>query len=227
MRSYDQYCGLARALDVVGDRWTLLIVRELLIHDGARYTDLRRGLPGIATNLLADRLRELEANGIVSREEAPPPVATTLFRLTTRGEALRPVVEAIGQWGQPLLAGTAPDAEFRSHWLVLPLERMLADHAPAAPPITIQLLTGDQPMLVETVDGRVAVRPGTAEQPTATLEGPPGLVMEVLVHRLDLATARRRGLRVRGEPAAVQRVAPAAVDSSDVPRAAGQALAGG
>src|SRR5213082_2257205 len=99
MRSYRQYCALARALDVVGDRWTLLIVRELLIRGPSRYTDLQYGLPGIATNLLADRLRELEAEGIVTKEDAPPPVATTLFRLTPRGEALDSVLTALGRWG--------------------------------------------------------------------------------------------------------------------------------
>src|ERR671928_603445 len=99
MRSYGQYCALAKALDVIGDRWSLLIVRELLLRDACRYTDLREGLPGIATNLLADRLRELEAAGIVSREEAPPPIATTLFRLTPRGEQLGPVLDHLSVWG--------------------------------------------------------------------------------------------------------------------------------
>ena len=95
MRSYDEYCALAKSLDVVGDRWTLLIVRELELRGACRYTDLRNGLPGIATNLLADRLRELEAAGLVAREEAPPPVATTLFQLTERGNVrdLMPRVE--------------------------------------------------------------------------------------------------------------------------------------
>jgi DNA-binding HxlR family transcriptional regulator len=95
MGSYGEYCSLAKALDVVGDRLTLLIVRELTIRGPSRYTDLRNGLPGIATNLLADRLRELEQAGIVDREEAPPPVATTLFALTPRGEELRPAVEEL------------------------------------------------------------------------------------------------------------------------------------
>ena len=93
MRSYGQYCSIAKALDVVGDRWTLLIIRELLIRGACRYTDLKDGLPGIATNLLADRLRELESAGLIRREEAPPPVATTLFHLTEAGAALLPVVE--------------------------------------------------------------------------------------------------------------------------------------
>src|SRR5882724_1705673 len=99
MKSYNQYCGLANALDVIGDRWTLLIVRELLIRGACRYTDLRNGLPGIATNLLAERLRELEEAGVIEREAAPPPVATTLFRLTARGAALDAVMREIGRWG--------------------------------------------------------------------------------------------------------------------------------
>src|SRR5262249_49373954 len=112
MRTYDQYCAIAMALDAVGDRWTLLIVRELLIQERCRYTDLRNGLPGIASNLLVDRLRELEERGIVTREEAPPPIATTLFRLTPRGEALKPVLAALGQWGAPLLAQAPEHAPF-------------------------------------------------------------------------------------------------------------------
>ena len=105
MRSYRQYCGLAKALDVIGDRWNLLIVRELLARSPARYTDLHNGLPGIATNLLADRLRELEAAGVVRKYEAPPPVATTVFELTARGEDLWPAIRELGRWGRPLLAG--------------------------------------------------------------------------------------------------------------------------
>src|SRR5438445_6248170 len=102
MRSYEQHCALARALDVVGDRWTLLIVRELMIRQPCRYTDLQYGLPGIATNLLADRLRQMEEAGIITREAAPPPIATAVFQLTERGEALRPAMAALGQWGAPL-----------------------------------------------------------------------------------------------------------------------------
>src|SRR5271156_5649061 len=108
MRSYGQYCALAKALDVIGDRWTLRIVRELLIRGACRYTDLRHGLPGIATNLLAERLRELEQAGLVRREDAPPPIATALFSLTPRGEQLRPVVYELGRWGAPLMLETAP-----------------------------------------------------------------------------------------------------------------------
>src|SRR3954449_9373493 len=93
MRSYDEYCAIAKSLDVIGDRWTLLIVRELALRGACRYTDVRKGLPGIASNLLADRLRELERAGVIAREDAPPPIATTLFRLTTRDELLRLVLD--------------------------------------------------------------------------------------------------------------------------------------
>jgi len=206
VRTYDQYCAAAKALDVVGDRWTLLIVRELLIRDGCRYTDLQYGLPGIATNLLANRLRELEENGIVTREAAPPPVATTLFRLTPRGRALKPVLIALGEWGGELMPG-APDCEFRSHWLALPLERCLKDHSPDAPPVTIEIRTGEQPLLIQTDNGRVHVRPGTATTPDATLSGPPPLILGLLGGELDLAAARAQGLEFDGDPDALRRVA--------------------
>jgi DNA-binding HxlR family transcriptional regulator len=208
VKTYDQYCAAARALDVVGDRWTLLIVRELLVQEPCRYTDLRYGLPGIATNLLADRLRELEENDIIVREEAPPPVATTLFRLTPRGEELRPVLEALGRWGRPLLQQTSGDADFRSHWLALPLEFQLKDNAPDRPPVTIEVHTGDRPIVIEAVEGTVRVRPGTVADPDARLSGTPPLVLGVLTGELDLAKARAAGLEFEGDHKALRRVRP-------------------
>src|SRR5260370_39964239 len=113
MKTYGQYCGIAKALDLIGDRWTLLIVRELLIRERCRYTDLRDGLPGVATNLLAGRLREMERAGIVEREEAPAPIAATLFKLTGRGKALQPVIEQIGLWGGALIGRRKKTDAFR------------------------------------------------------------------------------------------------------------------
>src|SRR5260370_8559436 len=124
---------MAEALEVVGERWTLLIVRELLIQGACRYTDLRNGLPGIATNLLAERLREMEKAGLIVREDAPPPVATALFHLTERGAKLRPVVEALAGWGGPLVTRPIGDDEFRSHCLALPLTPHLTAHPPDRP----------------------------------------------------------------------------------------------
>ena len=133
MRSYGQYCSVAKALDVIGDRWTLLVIRELLLQGPCRYTDLKNGLPGIATNLLSDRLRELEAVGLVRREEAAPPVATTLFHLTEAGASLEPALDALGAWGIRYMTQPADGDEFRSHWLTFPVSLFLHDSEPGRP----------------------------------------------------------------------------------------------
>lgn len=206
VRSYQQYCAVAKALDVVGDRWVLLIVRELMTSGPSRYTDLLNGLPGIATNLLADRLREMEHSGIVRREDAPPPVATTLFSLTERGEALRPLLDDLGRWGAPLMGVPQPNNVFRSHWLVFPFDAYLTDRTPDEAPIAIEVRTGDEPMVIETVEGSVRTRRGTAEKPDAILEGRPGLILGLLAGRFDLAEARRRGLTFKGIQEALTRV---------------------
>ncbi|MGI9051999.1 MAG: winged helix-turn-helix transcriptional regulator [Ilumatobacteraceae bacterium] len=98
MRSYGQYCPVAVALDVVGDRWTLLILRELLMGE-RRFTDLRVALPGLAPNLLTERLRELEAGGLVERRELPPPIARTVYAATADGRATAPVLQALARYG--------------------------------------------------------------------------------------------------------------------------------
>jgi DNA-binding HxlR family transcriptional regulator len=210
MRSYDQFCPAARALDIVGDRWTLLIVRELLNRQPCRYTDLRYGLPGIATNLLADRLRELEEHGLVTKETAPPPVATALYRLTPRGAALETVLDALGLWGMQLLAETS-DETFRSHWLKFPLEHQLTDHAPDRPRVTMEIRTADQPMLVETVGGAVHVRPGADPHADVTITGTPRVVLGLLMGAIDVTAARAAGLEVDGDVVALARIQPAAV----------------
>lgn len=207
MRSYGQYCGVARALDVVGDRWTLLIVRELFLLGASRYTDLRNGLPGIATNLLVARLRELEEAGIIAREDAPPPIAATLYYLTDRGEELEPVIRALGLWGGPLMSKPAAnDDAFRSYWLARPLGLHLTDRTPEAPPVTIEIRTGDEPMIVETLNGAIHVRRGSAQQPDAVLTGPPHLVIGALTGRLSLADAMAAGAQYDGDPAILRRV---------------------
>jgi DNA-binding HxlR family transcriptional regulator len=206
MKSYEQYCGLAKALDVVGDRWTLLIVRELMIRGAARYTDLQYGLPGIATNLLADRLRQLEEHGVVAREAAPPPIATTLFRLTPRGEELLPALAALGRWGRPLLDETVEGAVFRPHWLVLPLRIALSEHVPDGRPATIEVRTGDQAITIESDGGRIDVRLGALAKPDAVITGTPGVVLDLLAGRADLEEAESRGLQVEGDPEVIGRV---------------------
>src|SRR6201992_2978862 len=153
MRSYDEYCSVAKSLDLIGDRWTLLVVRELLLRGPSRYTDLRNGLPGIATNLLADRLRDLEAAGLLVREEPPPPVATTLFRLTERGEGLPPVLVELMRWGLPLMTEQREGEPVSSHWLAGALEAMVSHIQPEGDPVTLELPLGDQPITIAAAAG--------------------------------------------------------------------------
>jgi DNA-binding HxlR family transcriptional regulator len=210
MRSYSQYCAVAKALDVLGDRWTLLIIRELLLSGPSRYTDLRNGLPGVATNLLADRLRELEAAGLIEREDAPPPVASTLFRLTARGEAIRPVIHELGLWGVPYMAeGPEPQDVFRGRWLVWPAELFLTDSEPDGPPLAIELRAEGEAVVIEAEDGVVTVRAGSAEQADAVISGAPHEILGLLSGHLDVEEARRRGLEVEGAVGVLDRLTPA------------------
>lgn len=205
MRTYGQFCALARALDVVGDRWTLLIVRELLIRP-CRYTDLRDGLPGIATNLLAERLRELEAADVVQREEPEPPVATAVYRLTERGEQLRPVVHQLLQWGAPLMVEGAGADEFRSRWLGVAMEALLNRPGAATPDVVVQLDTGDEQLVIEASGGRVRGRTDTAPEPDAVVHGPPDAVLGVVMGFLEPGRQRGRGVTIDGDPDALVRL---------------------
>jgi DNA-binding HxlR family transcriptional regulator len=207
VRSYGQYCAIAKALDLVGDRWTLLIVRELLLSGPSRYTDLRNALPGVATNLLAERLRELGEAGIVRVDAAAPPVATTLYSLTERGAALEPVLRELGRWGVPMMAAGPADGDaFRSHWLTFPVSEFLADHAPEDPPAAIELRTGEEPVTIEARDGAVRLVRGAAQQPALVLSAAPFVIVGVLAGELGLDRARALGLRVEGDTSLLQRV---------------------
>ncbi|MFE7140731.1 winged helix-turn-helix transcriptional regulator [Streptomyces sp. NPDC057644] len=119
-RSYDQFDATARALDSVGDRWTLLIVRELL-GGPRRYTDLHADLPGVSTDVLASRLKDMEQGGLALRRKLPPPSAASVYELTERGHGLLPVLTALAAWGAPALAERRPTDAVRAHWFALPL----------------------------------------------------------------------------------------------------------
>ncbi len=197
MRSYDQYCGLARALDVVGDRWTLLIVRELLVAP-RRYGALLADLPGIATNLLADRLRHLEAAGVLQRTGTGP---TTRYALTARGRELEPAVLALASWGGPTLVDRGPTDTFRPHWLVLGLRALLGAAADPRLTVTVDLEVEGGTVHVAADHGRVATGPGAAD-PVAdvVLAGDAPTVLGVvagLVPFDDLAVGRGPARAVR------------------------------
>jgi DNA-binding HxlR family transcriptional regulator len=212
-RSYGQLCGLALALDVIGDRWSLLIVRELLVRpEGARYTDLRDGLPGVATNLLADRLRDLESTGVIRRESPRPPVATPVFRLTDLGEGLRPTVEALAVWGGEQVPKASGDGAFRSRWLIIPIEAMLHDAAPDEPPVIMELVTGDDPVIIEVGAGEVRARTASGRPDEVgvvsdlVVSGPPKAVLGVLSGKLPLVAAAQLGVRLEGDRHVLARV---------------------
>ena len=208
MRSYDEYCAIAKSLDVVGDRWTLLIVRELAQRGPSRYTDLRNGLPGIATNLLADRLRELEHAGVIEREEAPPPIATTLFRLTPRGAALRPILDDLMRWGIPLMTQQPATDAVQSGWLSMALGVVLKDRRPGDAPVALELRTGDQPIVIEARDGAVRTRLGPTVDADATITGPPMPILGLVLGALQLPAAETLGVTYDGDPALLERIGP-------------------
>lgn len=208
MKTYGQFCALAKALDVIGDRWTLLIVRELIIRGEARYTDIRDGLPGIASNLLVTRLKELEAAGVLEQFDAPPPVATALYRLTPRGKELERVIDAIGLWGVPYLKEAPKSDAFCSHWITLPLRKALKDHAPGEEPAVIEVRCGEEPVTVRAVDGTVRVSVGAAENPDAIVSGTAKIVYALFRGDLDLPRAQAAGLKVSGDKEVLRRLQP-------------------
>ena len=192
MRSYGQYCALARGLDIVGDRWSLLIVRELL--DGPRrYNELLDRLRGIATNLLTERLRTLEAAGVVARQDDRE------YALTPWGQGLREVVYAFARWAAPLMARPAGDDEFRGSWLTHPINVLFEGVDRRRPRLTVEVDIGDEPMTVESSAGRVRAVPGRAAAPDIVLSGAPDGIVGLLAGRLDPGRAARRGVRVRGD----------------------------
>lgn len=206
MRSYGQYCSIAKALDVVGDRWTLLIIRELLIRGACRYTDLKDGLPGIATNLLSDRIRDLESAGLIRREDAPPPVATTLFHLTDTGQELAPVLDALGRWGIRFMPEPADGDQFRGHWFSFPASFFLEDRDPGGPPVSIELRTASSPAVIEVSGGSVTTRLGTAAAPDLVLRGEPQPILALLSGMLSTAEVAELGLEISGDTSVLQRV---------------------
>jgi DNA-binding HxlR family transcriptional regulator len=208
MRSYNQFCGLAKGLDVVGDRWTLLVVRELLIRGPSRYSDLRAGLPGIPTNLLADRLREMEAAALIERDMVPAPAPAALYKLTPRGEALEPVIAALGRWAAPLLAVPKATDVFLPHWLVLPARLYLVDRAPKGPVVSVEVRDQDERVTLETANGSVRSRVGPAKNPDAIVAGPTPIVWQLLLGKIDIAGAQAAGVQIEGHRAALKRFGP-------------------
>lgn len=176
MKRYDQYCPIARAVQVVGERWTLLVVREL-VAGPKRYTDLVAGLPGIGTNVLATRLRELEAEGVVSKYRLPPPAASQVYELTDRGRGLIPVLRSLAHWGAVALGPPPPDVTLEPGWLLSALRTATWGAQDAAGSVTFRV--GDE--VASVVDGEAV--PGEAPDPDAVVSADAWAFYHLFVHR--------------------------------------------
>jgi DNA-binding HxlR family transcriptional regulator len=179
----DHYCPVAHALDLVGERWALLVVRELM-PGPKRYTDLAEHLPGIGTNILASRLRDLEAAGIVTKRTLPPPAASRVYELTDYGQELGRVVGELALWGARSLGPPTDADELFPGWLENALGTLLA---PLAPPGRFEFRIGDE--VASISDGEA--QPGAIEDPDVVVEGDPEGVYHMFVdRRLDLVSVQ-------------------------------------
>ena len=166
-KRYDQYCPVAHALCAIGERWSLLVVRELLMGP-KRYTDLAAGLPGVSTNILAARLRDLEEGGIVQKRRLPPPAASTVYELTDYGMQLEEVVYAMARWGVRTLGPPGPDDELEPDWGLNAFPALFNPTAANGMSGTYALRISDHVFTISLVDGRVSV--DLAIDPEADLE---------------------------------------------------------
>lgn len=202
-RSYGQYCGLARALDVVGDRWNLLIVRQLLVAP-ARYRELLDGLPGVATNLLADRLRDLETAGVVERRLAEEGNAI-VYVLTPWGAELREPIEGLIRWSTPLMARGAGADHFSAEWLVLALSALLAGKPAARRSSTVGIAVDGRLLQVRATRSGMDVSPHDGRDLDAVVRADASIVLGLAAGVLTLDDTL--GLvDIEGDEAAVRAV---------------------
>jgi len=178
-RSYNQFCGVARALDLIGERWALLVVRELALGP-KRFTDLRQGLPGIATNVLSVRLRQLERDGVVTRRLLPPPAPAQIYQLTELGRELVPIMLALGRWGAGTMGARSPDQSIRGEWLALALKAFFDPGAAGDLRATIALELDGAPFTLRVEQGLLDVVPGKDEASDLVISSDTELLLQFL-----------------------------------------------
>ena len=204
MRTYCDGCAAAHALDIIGERWALLVVRELLLGP-KRFTDLRAGLPAVSPNVLAQRLRELERAGVLRRRKLPPPAASKVYELTEWGMELEPVIVRLGRWGAR--SPSKPrDAALGVDSLVLSFRTMFASHAAEGLRASYELRLGEDVFVAVVDDGRFEIARGSAQKPDATIETDAATLAALVYEGRDLAEALRAGeVKIEGDEAAVER----------------------
>jgi DNA-binding HxlR family transcriptional regulator len=204
-RSYRQYCAMARALDVLGERWTLLIVRELLTGP-KRFKDLLEGLPGIGTNLLAGRLKELEGEGLLRRTTLPPPAGSAVYELTGRGRDLEPVLMGLARWGVDLLGEPRPGEAFRPAWAVQAMKATFRPEAARWVRETYEFRVGEDVFHVRVDDGVSEPEYGPAWEPDLVLKTDPDTFLSLVSGRIEASDAIEAGrLDVEGDAEALAR----------------------
>jgi DNA-binding HxlR family transcriptional regulator/putative sterol carrier protein len=203
-RNYGQYCGLTRALEIIGERWALLIIRDLLVGP-RRFTDLRRGLPNIPTNILTARLKELEEAGIVHRRLLPRPSGSVVYELTPYGSELEDSVLALGLWGARLLKEPRPDELVTVDSLIMALRTSFRPEAAHGVTLAFELRTGGHLVHLRISDGSLTAAAGPWPGADLVIEAGSAL-RALLAGEVGAAQALGDGsVRVAGDPALLTR----------------------
>jgi DNA-binding HxlR family transcriptional regulator/putative sterol carrier protein len=203
---YQQYCALARTLDVAGDRWTLLIVRELA-PGPRRFTDLVGGLPGISRKLLTERLRTLERDGIVARQELPPPAARQVYELTDDGHDLAHAMAPLIAWGARRLGQRKPTESFRARWPAVGMAALADREAAKGVSETYQYLVGSSAFYFTVDDASIRVHDGRAQDPAVVLATDEDTWADIASGKISASSAAATGaMTVAGDPQAVKRL---------------------
>jgi DNA-binding HxlR family transcriptional regulator len=205
-KRYDEYCPVAHALGLVGERWALFVVLELM-RGPKRYTDLAENLRGIGTNILASRLRDLEAGGVVTKRTLPPPAASKVYELTDYGRELRPVIRELALWGARTLGPPTHEDELFPGWLANALDTVLAPRAPLG---RFEFRVGEE--VSSLVDGEVL--DGPVENPDVVVKGDPEGVYYMFIQR------RLECVRVEGDRGLLEELIAAAPAPVDLPASA-------
>lgn len=206
-RSYNQYCAVARAMDIVGERWTLLIVRELL-PGPKRFKDLLEGLPGIGTNLLATRLKDLEGYGVVRRTTLPPPAASRVYELTELGRSLEPVIMGLARWGLEFLGASREEEDRQPAWAMVALRSVLKPEATGEVRESYEFRLDDEVFHVWIENGEIEVRQGTTADPYLVVRSDTQTLLAVAAGRVEPGEAVASGaIGIEGDRDARERCA--------------------
>lgn len=204
-RSYNQHCAVARALDALGERWTLLVIRELL-SGPKRFKDLLEGLPGIGTNLLAARLKNLEGEGLVCRVTLPPPAGSTVYELTERGREIEPVLIGLARWGLRLLDAPDPGDVFRPVWALQAMKATFRSEAAQGVWETYEFRVGEDVFHIQVEDGSSEPRYGAAWKPDLIVTTDADTFLALVSGQLGLEeAAESERTEIQGDPDALAR----------------------